>query len=89
MNSALCVEYPPDLIAAAALHYAVEVTGLASRPEYHSGWEQEVGLTEPYIEVRLRICDKEQRFSHVERRFQSVYDVMRRRGEVWLRQVRH
>ena len=53
LNSALCVEYPPDLIAAAALHYAVEVTGLASRPEYHSGWEQEVGLTEPILRAIL------------------------------------
>ena len=47
------VEYPPDLIAAAALHYAVEVTGLASRPEYHSGWEQEVGLTEPILRGKI------------------------------------
>ena len=46
----MCVEYPPDLLAAAALHYAVDVTGLASRPEYHPNWEQEVGLTEAILQ---------------------------------------
>ena len=46
------MEVKPAFLAAAALHYAIQVTGMMSVSEYHHGWEKEVGLTDELLAGR-------------------------------------